>query len=226
MDVFEDYLFELRFKPYSKVLDKRGEIAQSLSGELLNQWNIKTNTIDFASEKDPDVSAFFSYQNLGARSVSPRSKKDFIEVATELLKKSWTHFPTNEILRIGVRSRYLKPVKDFTSVFDKYRTKFLALSNEDLSKMGGDLIDVGFPMNFYDGPHYYNLMTGPLKKEQFPAFIKKYPDDVEQGIFVDVDYFNKDTSPNIRQKEVIEFIEHALGRSETVTELIANDWLK
>jgi len=62
--VISKHILEIRYKPNSRFLDRRGEIAYILSGQMFDQWNIGNNRIDFANKKHHNIEAFFSYRNL------------------------------------------------------------------------------------------------------------------------------------------------------------------
>lgn len=221
----EEYLFELRYKPNPRILDKRGEIARALTNEKLNFWSVNTNTVVLNPEGDENMEAIMSYQNISFRVNSPYDKKFFREQLALFLKSAWSYLPTNEILRIGIRPKYLIEKESFSDIYEKYRHKFLGLSDEDVSEFGGSLIDVGFPLNFYEGPNYYDLVTGPLKKEQYKMFFKNFDETLEQGLFLDLDYYNKDVSPNIRQKEVMDFVDKGIEKGDKLIKLFNTQWL-
>jgi hypothetical protein len=205
-------------------LDKRGEIADSLSGENFDQWNISNNRIDFSSKGNEEFGAFFSFRNFGLFANYPNTQEFFTEEAKDFIKNAWTHFPTDKITRIGIRSTYLIEAKDFKSSFDKYRSKFLALADSDLQEFGGDLIDLGFPLNFATGEDFFNVNTGPMEKSQSKEMVVDDEDKLPKtGIYVDIDYFRKEFSPHITQKNVLDFVDRGIQKADTVSKLIA-EW--
>lgn len=218
-----EYVIEIRFKPNARVLDKRGEIATNLISSLLNQWTISNNQILLTSKENPDTRAVFSFKNVSFVSNHPNTEKFFLENAESYIKSAWTHFPNNEIVRVGVRTKYLIPAKDFKSVFDKYRKNFLALNDEQLNKMGGTLVDLGFPLNFVDGDNFFNIMTGPMEKEQFGQFLETEEDIFENAVFIDFDYFKQEFSPYTKQKDIIDFLKMGVKKANeaqvAITEL-------
>ena len=222
--IISKHLIEIRYKPNSRFLDKRGEIADSLSSATFDQWNISNNRIDFSSKEREDFGAFFSFRNFGLFANYPNTQEFFTKKAKDFVRNAWTHFPTDKITRIGVRSTYLIETKDFKSAFDKYRSKFLALSDSDIKGFGGDLIDIGFPLNFATGEDFFNVNTGPMEKAQSKELVvddeKKLP---KTGIYVDVDYFRKEFSPHTIQRNVLDFIDKAIQKSDAVSKLIA-EW--
>ena len=219
--VISKHILEIRYKPNSRFLDKRGEIAEILSGQNFDQWNIGNNRIDFASKKKPSVGAFLSYKNLGYFSDYPTTPDDFLRESKNFIKNSWTYFPTTQIARVGVRSTFLIETKNFKESFDKYKSKFLGLQDEDIRKLGGDLIDLGFPLNFAIGEEFFNVMTGPMEKKQLKEFALDANELPESSIFVEVDYFRKEFSPHITQKNVLELIEKGLEKARKIKDEIS-----
>lgn len=58
-----------------------------------------------------------------------------MEKAKDFIRSAWTNFPTGNITRVGVRSAYLIEAKDFKAAFDNYRSKFLAITDDELKKI-------------------------------------------------------------------------------------------
>jgi hypothetical protein len=219
--IFSKHVVEIRYKPNPRFLDKRGEIAESLSGSFFDQWNISNNRIDFSSKTNENITAFISFRNLGIFTNHPNTVDFFKEKAKDFIKSAWTNFPTSKITRIGIRSIYLIETSSFKNSFDEYRKKFLGLSDDDLKKFNGDLIDLGFPLNFSVGEDFFNVTTGPMEKIQSKEFLLDDDELPEAGIFVDVDYFKKEFSPHIIQKNVLGFIDTGSDKAENIKDLIA-----
>lgn len=224
VEIISKHLVEIRYKPSSRFLDKRGEIADLLSAGIFDQWNISTNRIEFSSKRQENIGAFFSFTNLGLFTNHPTTQQLFLQKAKDFVRSAWTHFPTDKITRIGIRSTHLIETKDFKSAFDNYRSKFLALSNDDLKGFDGDLIDLGFPLNFVTGEDFFNVNTGPMEKAQskdmFGYDEEKLP---KTGVYVDVDYFRKEFSPHTTQRNLLDFIDRGIQKAELIRKLIA-DW--
>ena len=160
------HIFEIRIKPDARFLDKRGSIAAQMTSAKFNHWNISRNRIDFGSSVHPELTAFFSFRNLGIASSTPITTDEFQKTAEEFIKSAWQHFTTNTIIRLGVRTICLTQATDFKKSFDAYRKFFLKLEDKDLSKFGGDLVDLGFLLNFVDGDKFFNITTGPMEDKQ------------------------------------------------------------
>lgn len=216
------HLVEIRFTPNAPILDKRGETAEALSSTLFNYWSISTNRIDFASKDKESIQAFLSYKNLGLLSSYPNEASYFLDEAKNFIKTAWTHFPADKIKRIGVRSTYIIQTQNFTKTFDAYKEKFLKLTDSDIKKFGGDLVDVGFPLNFVSGEDYFNVITGPMEKEQLKQFFGDIDDLPDSAIYIDVDYFRKDFSSEMKQRNVLEFIESGVNKAKSIADIISS----
>ncbi len=218
-----NHLVEIRFKPNPRFLDNRGFIAdQIVENSVFNHWIISENRIDFSSNKNLGLSAFFSFRNLGVTSNYPATKKEFLNITEEYIKSVWEHFITNSIVRIGVRSVYLIESENLTKTFNMYKSKFLKLSDNDIKKFGGELVDVGFPLNFVDGKNFFNIMTGPMEKKQSKNI---FGDNAfESGIYLEVDYFKEEISPHIIQKHTIQFVQNGIKKANSIAEQIT-EWV-
>ncbi|OJI06584.1 hypothetical protein BK004_02790 [bacterium CG10_46_32] len=222
METISKHLVEIRYKPNSRFLDKRGEVADLLSNSIFDQWNISTNKINFSSKKDDNIEAFFSFRNLGLFTNYPNTQDFFLEKAKDFIKSAWNYFPTGNIIRVGVRSTYLFETRDFKNTFDKYRSKFLALSDEDIKEFDGDLIDLGFPLNFSIGEDFFNVNTGPMEKDQSKEMVLNDEEELPTtGVYIDVDYFRKEFSPHTTQKNILEFVDKGIQKADKISKLIA-----
>ncbi|MBU2540267.1 hypothetical protein KJ786_03905 [Patescibacteria group bacterium] len=220
--IISKHILEIRHKPNSRFLDHRGEIASSLSGQKFNQWNIGNNRIDFVNKEHPDVWAFLTYQNLGFSSEHPNSIESFSNDAKNFLKDAWIHFPANQITRVGIRSTFLVEVENFKEAFDKYKSTFLGLKEEDIEKFGGDLIDLGFPLNFAVGEEFFNITTGPMEKKEYKEFLMDASELPATGIYIDIDYFRKEFSPHVIQKNIFDLIDRGIAKAKEIEKEISN----
>jgi len=98
----------------------------------------------------------------------------------------------------------------------------LKLSDKNLKKFGGKLIDVGFPLNFIDGENRVNVMTGPMKRKQASQFLIKEKGLPRTGIFVGVDFFRKELEIGTRQKDILKFIDLGVEKARNIKRLINN----
>lgn len=226
MDKISEHVIEIRFKPDSYFLDKRGQIASSIGASTaLDQWSISNVQIDFSSKSNEKIQAFYSYKNIGFTSYAPNDSKFFQEEAGKFIKAAWAFIGQNEITRIGIRSKFITETESFTSAFNAYKKKFLALSDDDLKKFGGSLVDLGFPMNFIDGENYFNIVNmGPMEKSQFAQQLTVAGEAFDAGIFLDIDYFKKEFSPHTNQRNVIDFLRQGIKKSEQLYATL-NEWV-
>jgi hypothetical protein len=219
------HIIEIRFRPDGHFLDRRGQVAESLVGSsaLFKHWNITANRIDFSSKDNAHVKAFLSYRNLGLASTSPNETAFFVESAEAFIKSAWNDLPNNEFSRIGIRSMFLVETDDFSKAREGYRKRFLKLSDEEMREFGGDLIDLGFPLHFQHDENCFNVMTGPMEREQSKQFFGEI-DLPPTGIFVNIDYFRKNLSPHISQKMVLQLLNEGVEKARSVAVLIV-DWV-
>lgn len=214
-----NHILEIRIKPDPRFLDKRGSIAANLANYKFNHWSISRNRIDFTSEEYPKLSAFFSFANIGVVSQYPIKKSEFEKTAIEFLKSSWTNFDTSKITRLGIKSTFLIETENFNDTFLGFKNNFLKIPDEDIKKINGDLIDIGFPLSFMDGDNYINIFAGPMEKKQSQNYFEEQAFD--SGIFVDFDYYRENISPHITLKNITDFIKDGLERAENNTNVIS-----
>src|SRR3989344_3850895 len=98
------HLFEIRYTPFPTILDKRGQITESLLDDLFDTWIIGQNRIDLMSKKNNSVACFISFTNYGLGSEAPNASEFFVEKSRELIKKAWTITTPQRYVRIGVRT--------------------------------------------------------------------------------------------------------------------------
>jgi hypothetical protein len=219
------YVIEIRFKPDPRFLDKRGEIAAKLTGPraLFQGWRISPNRIDFTTPRDQNLTAFFSFSNLGLVSASPNKVENFTKSAENWLRATWSEFLHKaDLTRIGIRSIFFIETDSFEKCYDAYRERFLKLSDEELDRFGGELIEIGFPLNFRKGEDYFNLVTGPMRDIQakLPQFLGR-TDLPAVGIYLDVDFYRKDL-PRMELKDVLELLNIGVDKAEEIASLIVD----
>lgn len=213
-----EQIFEIKFKPQSKFLDKRGEIASSLGDSFLNQWNITDNSVDLKSETNTKVKGFFSFRNMGFASSYPTSSDDFSLHTKNFIKRAWQYIPLNEVLRIGLKTKMVTPVDSFNDSFKKFREKFIALDNASLEKFGGKLVDLSFPLNFADGLNQFNTLSGPVVKKEIEPFFKDSEDQApDSGVYCEVDYFTTEIKTLLKQKDMLIFVDDAITKADVVS---------
>jgi len=214
-----NHILEIRFQANPRFLDKKGNIAaQIISDSEFDHWNISNNRIDFNCLENPNLAAFFSFKNIGATSNSPVTSEAFLKATDVYIKAAWQYLEKSAFVRIGLRSQTLIEVDDFTQIYNAYKSRFLKLNDADLSQFDGDLIDVGFALNFVSGENHFNTSTGPMEKKQSETIFGASAYDV--GIYLEVDYFRNEISPNITQKQVIGFVNEGVSKADKLSEQI------
>jgi hypothetical protein len=222
------FLFEIRFVPSPSILDRKGQIVESLADDILSEWSISLDEkIQISSRK---LKYFRAVVTVGAIALEYKncpSLENFLELSKEFLKKSWTVFPFSKIVRMGIRSTYLTEINDFGNTVSAYKGFFLKPSDEEMKKLGGNLIDIGVPLNFSEDDHFFNIVTGPMPKAQMKERMGLDLADEELpeiGMYVDVDYFSKEISSQLKQKDVVTFFENGLKKAEQINNTV-QEWV-
>lgn len=218
------HLFEIRYTPLPTILDKRGQIAESLMDDLLDTWRIGQNRIEITSKENPNIALFFSYTNYGLGSESPNSSSLFTEKSKDLIKKAWNITVPQRYVRYGVRTTIFFPKKgSFENLVKKYTTKLTTFNEKMFQPLEGKLVDVGFPLNFVEENEKirFNVVTGAMKKQQASEFFTNVDLLSEVGVFIDVDYFTETPTEIIKQqRDYMNFIDNAVKKAEKVQETI------
>ncbi len=135
------------------------------------------------------------------------------------------------LLRIGIRVRYINPVKiDFATLLSRFTSRY-ANAQPDLLRALGDpkLIDACALLNFKDDVGKFNTICGPMARDQsknmyFPHAAKNQLPEV--GIYYDVDYFRK-PDQEMKWAAVIQAIEQLSNtcweRFQSVQHLLTNE---
>jgi hypothetical protein len=187
------HLFEIRYKPSAKILDKRGEWADVLATEMgFSHWNIGPNRIDINDEDGH--SCFVSFRNAGyaARDAIHSTFQDnavkFFKAVLQL-----DDFPKPlSVERIGVRQKYLSPFDGaFEELVERFTKHYIRLTDQAVEAIGGKLIDIGAPLNFADRHGNFNTQAGPVAKEQGKQLMEGREDLPAIGFYYDIDYWLK-----------------------------------
>lgn len=217
-------LFEMRFKPNSKILDFRGAWTDYLSREMnLPDWKIDANRLDLF---DSNHLAFLSFKNCGFATHAPETKTYFEDQTGRFLRAVFAieDFKPLPVGRLGVRSIFLTPYNgDFKNLFEKYQEKVVNPNQDTISKLEGTLIDIGAPLNFKANDGFFNTMSGPTEsnqaKELFPGF-DLYP---AVGLFFEIDYFKNDigdTEVSTLVNIIKSFSQKSWNKMETLTKSV------
>ncbi len=96
------------------------------------------------------------------------------------------------------------------------------MSAEELKKFDGDLVDIGFPLNFVNGEDFFNVVTGPMEKGQSQQFFGNDEDLPQAAIYIDVDYFRRDISSDLKQRNILKFIDTGVNKAKGIADTIAS----
>ena len=226
-DIFDEaiskHIIEVRFKSSGSFLDKKGDTADRIveSSNIFKTWNISEFRIDFSCETNPNIKAFIGFRNFGLISTSPNKTDYFLQNAENFIKLLWPLLPNYDFPRVGIRSMFLIKNNDFEAMLAGYKKRFLKLNNDELNGFGDELLDLSFPMDFKNGQDYFNVLTGPMRKEQF----KKYLGEIESessGIFTDVDFFRKNLHLDKKQKELLELLQNGVKKAQDIANLVSS----
>ena len=217
------YTVEIRFKPDGSMLDRQGQTANILvdGNNLFDRWSIE-GRVNLSTDDNPNIKAFISHKNLGVTSHHPNSSDFFIAQASKFIQCAWSLFCNRPFLRLGVRSTLVASVDDFAATVERYKNKFLRLEDNDLQQIGGEIVDVGFPINFVSGDDCFNIVTGAMKSEQIQLYMKDvdpeyYP---RVGLFLDLDYFCTKFEGRIKQQTICDYVSSGVAKAYEVLNTI------
>jgi len=212
--IIEKSICEIRFKPDSTFLDKRGQIANRIAEKsIFTDWNITANQIEFTSSSNKNIKANFSYRNLALESAEPNKRSFLIGNIKSFLEKSWDLLPNSNIIRIGVRSTYIIESDNFKEIFELLKEKFFVNNSTDFS--GYDLYDLAISFNFVKGENYFHVSIGPMNDAEIKNNFNDEAGLPKAGLFMDIDSFKKTVSPHITQKEIMSQIKDLFNNNET-----------
>ncbi|MDP3024134.1 MAG: hypothetical protein Q8O10_01210 [candidate division Zixibacteria bacterium] len=222
--VISHHIFEMRFKPNARILDFPGQWTEYLSAEMnLPDWRIDITRMDLYDNKNQ---AFLSFKNCGFVSALPDTKNYFEDQASKFLRTIFKlkEFKSTPVTRLGVRSTFLNPYPgDFKSLFEKYKSKVIKPADETMRALGGELIDIGVPLNFKDGDAYFNTMSGPMTSLQIKRFFPIIETVPEVGLFFEIDYFKENIGePEVEQLVLIlkTFSQRSWQKMESLSKLV------
>lgn len=228
---FSDHVFEIRYRPNAKILDRRGEWAERLSENLqLPRWQIASNRFDVWNEDTPEHRGFVSFSNSGYSLANAPTANYFPDHVVKFFKLvlALPDFPKPlYVIRIGVRQRFLTEfVGKFDELVKRYAERYLCPTDKAMTVIGGKLLDLGGPMNFADSLGNFNTNCGPVPEEQAKTF---FPDqEPEDGfpkvaLYYDIDYWlrpDKNVADNEILKAIRSFSTEAWERHARICDLI------
>ena len=225
-----EHILEIRYKPNPKILDHRGEWAELLSTHLgLPEWRIDENRID-VYDKETKERVFVGFRNGGFATYLTPTANYFPDKACKFLKYLMDLKDFGDPLfvdRLGVRSKFVTPhPHGFDDLRDRYGTRYLVLAQPAKEAIGGELLDVGGPLDFRDKLGNFKIICGPMPKAQMSQFMSAPGEYPEVGLYFDIDYWVR---PGKQQpsREIIECIRsianEAWKRHERVRDVICGD---
>ena len=224
-----EHVFEIRYKPNSKILDYRGTWAEMISEHMqFPEWRILENRID-VYDKAGNNHAFVGFRNSGFLCSDSPTRNYFYDQAIKLFSyiSKLDGFESELLIeRIGVRSKFCTNFeKGFEELKNLFASKYIKLTPEAEKAINAKLVDIGSPLNFADSLGNFNTMTGPMEKGQIVQFFngRKELDVPAVGLYFDIDYFlkpNKKMKADEINKNIREFAESAWGKHEKIKQLI------
>lgn len=213
LDLVNEHLVEVRYKPNSRVLDHRGNLAASISEKMaLTQWIIDQNRVDVFN-KEKSIRYFVSFKNAGAVLHNTNVPDYFPNQANKYLRHLFSLTPIPDplpVIRLGVRSRFgFKSPIAFEELLDRFLKNIILPSNKVNSVFNGKLIDVGAPINFETEQGTVHSNSGPMKKEQLSKFFQFQDKDTlpEVALYVEFDYWIK-PSDEMQHREIISLVKN------------------
>jgi len=224
-----EHVFEIRYKPNSKILDYRGTWAEMISEHMqLSDWRILENRVDI-HDKVGKNHAFVGFRNSGFSCSDSPTRNYFYDQAIKLfsyISKLEGFEVELAVERIGVRSKFCTSFeKSFEDLESLFASKYIHPTPEVEKILNAKLIDIGAPLNFVDGLGNFNTMAGPMEKGQIIQFFtgRKEADVPAVGLYFDIDYFlkpNKKMKTDEINKSIREFAESAWAKYEKIRYLI------
>ncbi len=190
-----EQVFELRFTPSAKILDRRGEWAERLSTELaLPRWQIGRDRVDVYSE-DERQRAFVSHRNAGFIVLDSDSTTLHAERSQRFMRilSALDGFRREiSVDRLGVRGRYCV---GFSGTFEALRaritSRYVSVPDALRRAYGQNLAvqDIGISLNFRDGSKAVNTSCGPMLDSKLASHFRHRRDFPPVSLYLDIDTF-------------------------------------
>lgn len=195
------HILEIRLKSLNVAfIDYRGIIAEKLISNLgtVDKFRITGDRVDLLT-KDNKINYFITISNLGFQIENTSSFNDFRNYSKLFLEsiEKIAEYQPKDFVRIGTKTQLLVHEKGqgFDQAKDYFNKKLISMASLEKS-LNGNLIDIGFPLNFESKEGCFNIITGPMKKTQaLEQFFQKRGVDYENslpdnGLFFSIDFFN------------------------------------
>ncbi len=230
--VVSEHVLEIRYKPDSKVLDYRGQLASALSNDFkLSEWRITQNRVD-VYDKEQSTRVFASFRNAGAVVRNPPDSETFPNLTGKFIQFLAEQKPYRKkfpLLRLGVRSRFgFASSHSFPQLVERYLRRIVDIRPEVIDSIGARLIDVGVPVNFEADLGQINSNTGPMEREQLSSFFGFHLKDrlPDVALYVEFDYWLK-TEKDTGVAEIVSIVRDYASsnwrNSEFIRDLVMGD---
>jgi hypothetical protein len=213
IDLINEHVAEIRYKPNSRVLDNRGKLAASISEHMsLSEWRIDKNRVDVFN-KEESIRFFVSFNNAGSVLHNTTMPDYFPNQANKYFRHLFTLEPIPNpipVIRLGVRSRFgIHSPFSFEDLLDRFTNNIISPSKTVPEIFNGNLIDIGAPMNFETDKGRVNSNSGPMKKEQLSKFFHFQDKDTlpEVALYIEFDYWFK-PSEEMNHKDIISLVKN------------------
>ena len=229
-NIISENIIEIRYKPIPEILDYRGGLATAISHHMsLPHWKIDQNRVD-VHDKEERLRVFASFANAGIV-LRNADGDEFVQLANQYLRFLLKRRPYQDrtlITRIGCKTRigYISPL-GFEDLFLKY-SSVIHISDAYKEIINGEIVDVGFPINFRTEIGNLDSAGGPMAKEQLKKFFSFVEEDKlpESALYVEFDYWNKpekEMSSNQIASLAIDYANENWKKAERIKELILAD---
>jgi len=224
MDGLCKYIIELRFKPYSPILDRLGETAFKLLDNDLLHWeiNAQRSRLDMWNE-DKTFNFFLTYFNFGATFEDLSYIDKFIKITKPLLE-----LYTNIVFtRFGFRSSYLyKYDGSFIKLKKKFKSELIPSNMPSYLPKETKLTDYSLAVVLKHKNNLANLAAGPVEESQSKKLLSK-DETFPVGLYISTDYYREEGLPLDKQlRNIKEFLKEGVGLSESVSSTFKNRFIQ
>lgn len=202
------HILEVRLKSLKpSFIDDRGKLTEFLLKKLPNvdKFRISQDRIDILNKKD-NINYFITVANFGLQIENLDSWQEFKTIVSNLfdiLSKNGLYTP-EDFVRIGLKTQLMthKKGQNFELIKEAFEKKLFNLSDLE-TNLRAKVTDVGFPINFESKDSNFNIIAGPMKKQQaleqyFTRGNVGYDSGLpDSGIFFSIDYYQ--LNPSIKK---------------------------
>ncbi len=195
MELRNEQILEIRYKPNAKLLDYRGSWAEAISLFMeLPEWSIDDNSIALV---DPDQlhRVTVAFKNTVFMVINSSTANYFPEKGKKLFKFLFElegYGKELMIHRIGCRGRFYREYKgSFDKLLELYLSRYVGVNETARRALDAEIEDIGGMVNYRDRLGHFNTMSGPMKRDQVAGIFKRDEEYSDVGLFIDIDYWSK-----------------------------------